>query len=339
MSSSTLLQRFEQGDIRALSRIISYVENEDNGYLELLSYLYRKPRHAVRIGLTGPPGAGKSTLVDGVSRLLLEAGNDVSVIAVDPSSPFTGGALLGDRVRFKEETQGGRHYFRSLASRGSSGGLSRATDNVALTLDGFGFDFALIETVGVGQVELDIVDNCDIVVVVLVPESGDTVQTLKAGLTEIADIFVVNKSDRAGADRIVTDLTTMLALRRSQGTHPTVSQSASHSDSQSAGETQTIPVIATDAVHGTNLTELVDTFNSLLKIRKANGDFEARRRRQMKRKVSQLLQRRFLSETLQKVASKGEVDSAIESILVGEDDPYSTADRLFERINLARQSC
>jgi len=331
VSSPTLLQRFEQGDIRALSRIISHVENEDDGYLELLSHLYRQPRQAVRIGLTGPPGAGKSTLVDGVSRILLEAGEDISVIAVDPSSPFTGGALLGDRVRFKEETQGGRHYFRSLASRGSSGGLSRATDNIALTLDGFGFDLVLIETVGVGQVELDIVDNCDIVVVVLVPESGDTVQTLKAGLTEIADIFVVNKSDRPGADRIVTDLTTMLALRRSQGTHPSVSQTA--------GETPTLPVIATDAVHGTNLAELVATFNSLLSRKKDNGEFDARRRKQMKRKVSQLLQQRFLTETLQKVASKGDVDRAIESILVGEDDPYSTADRLFEQINLARQSC
>jgi GTPase len=327
VSPVTLLQRFEQGDTRALARIISFVENEEDGFREALSRLYRKPRHAVRIGLTGPPGAGKSTLVDSISRKLLQAGNDVSVIAVDPSSPFTGGALLGDRVRFKEETQGGKHFFRSMASRGSSGGLSSATDNAALVLDSFGFDFVLIETVGVGQVELDIVNNCDLVAVVLVPESGDAVQTLKAGLTEIADVFVVNKSDRAGADRIVADLTSMLALRNQQKTHPTVN------------ETPHIPVISTDAVRETNLDELVSAFGSLVAGKKDNGEFSARRRRQMLRKVSELLQQRFLKETLQKRSSRGEIDRVVDSILAGKDDPYSTADRLFSEANLSPQSC
>ncbi|HSG99911.1 MAG TPA: methylmalonyl Co-A mutase-associated GTPase MeaB, partial [candidate division Zixibacteria bacterium] len=192
----TTLERFQQGDISALARIITHVENRQPGYRELLSRLYRFDRKAVRIGLTGPPGAGKSTLVDCLSRRLTTAGKKVAVVAVDPSSPFTGGALLGDRVRYHEDVKDGSHFFRSMATRGSQGGLSGATDNVALVLDAFGFDFILIETVGVGQVELDIVDNCDLVVVILVPESGDAVQTLKAGLTEIADIFVVNKSDR-----------------------------------------------------------------------------------------------------------------------------------------------
>ncbi len=323
----TTLERFEQGDIRALSRIISYVENEEEGYLDLLSRLYRKPRHAVRIGLTGPPGAGKSTLVDGISRMLLQSGNDVSVVAVDPTSPFTGGALLGDRVRFKEETTGGKHYFRSMASRGSSGGLSRATDNASLVLDAFGFDYTLIETVGVGQVELDIVNNCDLVVVILVPESGDAVQTLKAGLTEIADVFVVNKSDRPGADRVVADLESMLALRNQLKTHP------------NAQKSQSIPVLDTDAVRGKNLDSLVEKFTNMIQDKKNSGEFDTRRREQMKRKVSEILQQRLFAETLQKIASKGEIDNVVERILAGEADPYSSAEKLFETVNLAQRPC
>lgn len=311
----TTLEKFEKGDVSALARIISHLENRETGYRELLSRLYRFERKAVRIGLTGPPGSGKSTLVDCLSRRLYERQCGVGVIAVDPSSPFTGGALLGDRVRSHElERKDGAplHFFRSMATRGSRGGLAGATDNAALALDAFGFDYVLIETVGVGQVEIDIVDNCDLVVVILVPESGDAVQTLKAGLTEIADIFVVNKADRDGADRVVADLEIMLSMR---GVNDKATQ---------------VPIIATDAIREKNVDELLSEIERQIEQKRASAKFEEDRERQMRGKISRILQGRFLNETRRKFADSGWIESRISEILAGQDDPYSVADRLYE---------
>ena len=209
----TVLERFAEGDIRALSKIISHVENQRDGYREILGRLYRKAGRTLRIGITGPPGAGKSTLVNRLAHEYTDAGRTVGIIAVDPTSPFTGGALLGDRVRMNELSSQGGVYFRSMATRGASGGLASATDNVAVVMEAFGFDVVIIETVGVGQVELDIIDACDVVVVVVVPESGDGVQTLKAGLMEIANIMVVNKADRPGAEKIISELKSTMQMR------------------------------------------------------------------------------------------------------------------------------
>ena len=208
----TVLDRFLDGDLRALSKIISHIENRENGYRELLGRLYQKTGNAVRIGVTGPPGAGKSTLVNGLIHQFLDEGKKVGVIAVDPTSPFTGGALLGDRVRMNEFPTDGSVYFRSMATRGASGGLTAATGNVTVALEAFGFDIILIETVGVGQSELDIAQATDTVLVTVVPESGDNIQTLKAGLMEIGDIFVVNKSDRSGAEDMASSINAMLDL-------------------------------------------------------------------------------------------------------------------------------
>jgi len=210
----TLLERFTSGDVRALSRVITLIEDRREGYRELLGQLYRKVGRALRIGITGPPGAGKSTLVNCLTHDYLDIDKRVGIIAVDPSSPFTGGSLLGDRVRMNEFPTGGQVFFRSMATRGAKGGLSWATGNASVALDAFGFDITLIETVGVGQIELDIINACDVVVVVVVPESGDAVQTMKAGLIEIANVMVVNKADRPGAEGVVADLRHALRLRR-----------------------------------------------------------------------------------------------------------------------------
>lgn len=309
----TLLEQFEQGSIRALSRIITHVENRNNGYRELLSKLYPQVGHSLRIGLTGPPGAGKSTLVNGLARMFLEQGKKVGIIAVDPTSPFTGGALLGDRVRMNDFPMDGSVYFRSMATRGASGGLAGATDNVAILYDAFGFNITLIETVGVGQVELDIIDTCDSVTVALVPESGDAVQTLKAGLMEIADVFCINKSDRPGAERLAAD------LKHTLQTRPTVE-----------GQWR-IPIIQTEAVTGKNLDKLFGAINEHIEFRQANGQIKSHRRVQLKKKIRSILKYRFEREFIGKSVGEEELEQLADRILAGETNPYRVSDELFER--------
>lgn len=214
MSSDQLLLRFDEGSTAALARVVSIVENHRPGFEEILSRLHARTGRARRIGLTGPPGAGKSTITALLVQHFRAEGLKVGVIAVDPTSPFTGGALLGDRVRMESVALDTGVFIRSMATRGSLGGLAAATREVADVLDAFGLDRILIETVGVGQSELDVARTADSTLLVLVPESGDSIQTLKAGIMEAADVFVVNKADRPGADRLRNDVELMLGLRK-----------------------------------------------------------------------------------------------------------------------------
>jgi LAO/AO transport system kinase len=307
-----LLERFFSGDIRALSRLITQVENRSDGYRELLGEISKRTGKAVKIGITGPPGAGKSTLVYRLASLFINDGLKVGIVAVDPSSPFTGGALLGDRVRMGELPSGGQVFFRSMASRGATGGLSSATDNVSILLDAFGFDIILIETVGVGQVELDIVDACDTVVVVVVPESGDSVQSMKAGLMEVADMMVVNKADRPGADNMAVDLKHALHLRKS------------------AKDAWNTEVITTQAHQAVGVDKLHQHIGDHLEFIKANNHFDQHRRLQIQKKILAILSQRFRREFIDRLADQVDFDQIVEDVYRGRSDPYQVSDELYK---------
>ena len=228
-ANTTLIDRLRSGDGRALARAISTVENRTSGWSELLKALFAHTGKARVIGLTGAPGSGKSTLVDQLAKHYRKENRTVGIIAVDPTSPYTGGAILGDRIRMQDHYRDPGIYIRSMATRGSLGGLARATADAATVLDASGRDLIMIETVGVGQDEVDIVRLADVTIVILVPGMGDDVQTIKAGIMEIADIFVINKSDREGAERVEREIRAMqsLATRNDRWTPPIVKTVAS----------------------------------------------------------------------------------------------------------------
>jgi LAO/AO transport system kinase len=223
------IDQLRSGDVRALARAISTVENSAPGWSELLKALFPHSGKARVLGLTGPPGAGKSTLVDQLARFYRKDNRTVGIIAVDPTSPYTGGAILGDRIRMQDHFSDPGIYIRSMATRGSLGGLARTTADVTTVLDASGRDLIMIETVGVGQDEVDIVRLADVTILILVPGMGDDVQTLKAGIMEIADIFVINKSDRDGAEHVEREIRTLqsLAMRHDGWTPPIVKTVAS----------------------------------------------------------------------------------------------------------------
>lgn len=301
-----LAERVLAGDARAVARAISVVEREDPESAVLIGRLFAQTGRALVAGLTGAPGVGKSTLVDRLTAALRGEGLRVGVLAVDPTSPFSGGAILGDRIRMQGHAADDGVFVRSMATRGQLGGLARATDDARIVLDAAGTDVVLIETVGVGQGEIDISRTADVSVVVLAPGSGDDVQAIKAGIMEIADVFVVNKADRDGADRAVAEIEAMLSLREG-GT----------------GEWRP-PVVKTCAATGDGVGELVAAVRRFA----ARGSVAAdRARRRARTRLESILVARFV----ERIGAERGLDAAIEAVASREVDPYTAAGELERR--------
>jgi LAO/AO transport system kinase len=299
-----LVQQFERGERRALARLLSFVENERPAGLRAMSALYRRTGTAEVIGVTGPPGAGKSTLTNALIRAWRNQGRSVGVLAVDPSSALTGGATLGDRIRMLENYQDEGVYIRSLATRGQMGGLSTAVSASIHLLDAFGFDVVCVETVGVGQDEVDIADVADTVLLLQVPGLGDSIQTIKAGILEIADVLVVNKSDSPGASEVVRDLRNMLRLGEHRAWIP--------------------PIVETAAVEGKGIDRLIVQIGRHREHLNSSGEGEEREARRLRAEVAQLA-RRHLASHIDAALKLPEVASTMSALERRDADPMSAA--------------
>ncbi len=294
MRTDDILAGLERGETAALARAISLVENQEPGFERVLTHLHpRLSRGAARrIGLTGPPGAGKSTLTERLIQLYRAQGLKVAVVAVDPTSPFTGGALLGDRIRMESATLDPGVFIRSMATRGSLGGLATTTEEVADVLEAFGFDRILIETVGVGQTELDIAGTAETTVLVLVPESGDGIQTLKAGVMEIADVYVINKSDRPGADKLKQEVEVTLGIQRGNAfAHITPHHGRSARPAVRPSDSWEPPVLMTVAPKGDGVDALVAALDRHHAYLTASGQLARRRARRLEARLRAVVDR------------------------------------------------
>ena len=342
-----LLSGFEEGKTAALARAVSIVENRRAGFERILAVLHPKLGRAWRLGLTGPPGAGKSTLTMRLTKAYREMGKRVGIIAVDPTSPFTGGALLGDRIRMESVALDPGVYIRSMATRGSLGGLASATREVADVLDAFGIDVILIETVGVGQSELDISRTADTSVVVLVPESGDSIQTLKAGLMEIADVYVVNKADRPGADRLSNELELMLGLRAGNSLQNvpahhgvdlkrplTPEQRRAMNPARAAREAAraaeperwTPPVLRTVAAEGKGVDELISAIDRHMTFLQSSGELRVRRVRRLRERVIEVAERLARRRLWSDPATTELLERSLAALESGTTTPFDVAD-------------
>jgi LAO/AO transport system kinase len=307
----TLAQRLLDGDRRALARAITLIESDDPAGWELVREVYPHTGHAAVIGFTGPPGVGKSTLIGALTRHERELGRSIAVLSIDPSSPFTKGALLGDRIRLTDHFLDPGVFIRSMANRGALGGLSEAALQAALLMDASGRDEVLLETVGVGQAEVDIIDHADTVVLVLMPGSGDSIQALKAGVMEIPDVIVVNKADHPLTDTMVREIKGVLALggRREWN----------------------VPIVRTEAVDGVGIDELAGMLGEHQAHIEAQGTLSERRRRNLMSEVLAIATNRLRRELEQSVAEDEEVRRLLDRVASRELDPASAAETILER--------
>lgn len=314
-SSQELVEAVCGGELRALARLISRVESREPGWQQAMKALYPHTGKARIVGITGSPGAGKSSLANRLAAGLVERGHRVGIIAVDPSSPFSGGALLGDRLRMRDVATDANVFIRSMATRGSLGGLAQGTRDVARVLDAAGYDRILIETVGVGQDEIEIVKAADVVMLVCMPGQGDGVQALKAGILEIADLFVVNKADRDGVDQVVADLRGMLALAGDDGGGPE-------------------RVFRTVAVSGQGVDALIDALALRTERVTGTGDRAIDRTRE---EVLALLESEIARRVRARLARDARLEDAVAQVHARRSDPYTASESLLSNLAWAEE--
>jgi LAO/AO transport system kinase len=319
MTDSTLAQRLLDGDRRALARAISLVEDDRPEGWELVKQVYPHTGNAAVVGFTGPPGVGKSTLIGALTKLRREAGRSVGVLSIDPSSPFTQGALLGDRIRLSEHFLDQGVFIRSMANRGALGGLSEAALQAALLLDAAGREDVFVETVGVGQAEIDIIDHADTIVLVLMPGSGDSIQALKAGVMEIPDVIVINKADHPLTDTMVREIRGVLSLANLDRTPDEVRSS------------WRVPIVKTEASHGRGLEELVQRLDEHRTHILAEGQLGERRARNLRNEVLAIATARMRRRLEEDLHEDDEFKSLIEQVVERRLDPASAAAALLER--------
>ena len=332
-----LVEQLLAGKHRALARVISKIEDRSPGYRDLVSDLHPHTGNATIVGITGSPGAGKSTLVDKMAETYRERGETVGVIAIDPSSPYSGGAVLGDRIRMASTIGDMDVFFRSMSARGTLGGLSTATTDAVKALDAFGKDRIIIETVGAGQNEVDIVGTADTVAVLVPPSSGDDVQMLKAGILEIGDVFVVNKADLDGADRTVQELKEMVHMRDASplagtaGHHGVDPGSPGEPDSEtndSDDEAWTPPIVETVAKTGEGVEPFLETLVDHRAWLESSGELDSQRRERYEEEVRRLLREGAGELVRAEIDRHGGLDGYVEAIAAKETDPYVVTEEL-----------
>jgi LAO/AO transport system kinase len=352
MRLEALLEGLQRGDTSALARAISLVENQRDGFDRVLSAVHKKigaraaSSGAQRIGITGPPGAGKSTLTEHLVRAYRERGLKVAVIAVDPTSPFTGGALLGDRIRMESVSLDPGVFIRSMATRGAQGGLATTTEEVADVLEAFGFERILIETVGVGQTELDVAATAETTVLVLVPESGDGIQTLKAGVMEIAELYVINKSDRPGADTLKQEVEVMLGIRRGNAFAHIRPHHGPRAVTRSGGEGRRgepaatdawdAPVLATVASKGEGIAALVAALDRHHEHLATTGKLEERRKRRLAVRTRAVVNRAIGQWVWDETEAEDLLEQRLDDVAAGTRSPYDIAAEVLNKVRNGR---
>ena len=335
MRLDAVLEGLARGDTAALARAISFVENQREGFERVLTDVHGRigKGKTHRIGITGPPGAGKSTLTEQLVRIYRERGLKVAVIAVDPTSPFTGGALLGDRIRMESVSLDPGVFIRSMATRGAQGGLATTTEEVADVLEAFGFDRILIETVGVGQTELDVAATAETTVLVLVPESGDGIQTLKAGVMEIAELYVINKSDRPGADKLKQEVEVMLGIRRGNAfAHVRPHHGKALEGRKVPSNAWEAPVLTTVASKGEGVVDLATALEKHHDYLERTGKLAEGRKRRLAARTRAVVNRAIRQWVLDETEAEELLARRLDEVAAGTTSPYEVAAEVLKRL-------